>query len=297
MNKIVLTSIKQIPSLKGFNLTIGFFDGFHIGHKELIEEARKHGKCALLSFSTSMKAQLKHTGKNLLLTSKEKYEMAEKLNVDLYLELVFDEETRNLTPMEFLLFLKKLCPDSITVGEDFTFGKMATGRSEMLALLEKDGIKVQILPLRFSNGKKISSTWIKKLISDGRIEEANRLLGYPFFYKGIVIHGKENGRKISFPTANLIPPEDKILIKEGVYKTSTIIDNKEYKSMTNVGTHPTIDALKKDIIETNIFDFDKDVYGKEIEVRFLSFLRPQYTFPTFTDLEKQLEIDKKKAAE
>ena len=296
MNKILLNSTKNIPSLQGYNLAIGFFDGFHLGHRKLITKAKSHGKCALLSFSSTMKADLKNLPKNLLLTEEEKYKMASRLGVDLYLELVFDTQTKNLTPIEFLSFLNKMKPESITVGEDFTFGKMASGKSEMLKVLEKENIKINILPLCFSESRKISTTWIKKLLSNGDIEEANKLLGYNFFYKGIVVHGKENGRKIAFPTANLIPDKDKILIKEGVYKTKTHIGTKEYKSMTNIGNHPTIEALKKDIIETNIFDFNENIYGKEIEIEFISFIRPQLTFPSFKDLEKQLETDKKEAS-
>lgn len=291
-----IDSLEEETDLSGYHLTIGFFDGFHLGHMELIQNAKSKGKCALLTFSTNLKSDIRNHSSLLLLSEEEKRRKAEEIGIDFYLELSFKKRTKETTSEDFLSFLRRMHPESITVGTDFTFGKGASGKSEDLLSLKKEGIEIDILPLMELGGEKVSTTRIKKLLSGKEIPEANQLLGYPFYYEGKVIHGKENGRKISFPTCNLEIPAGKFLLPEGVYRTETIIDDRTYQSMTNIGNHPTIDALRKDIIETNVFSFEKDIYGEEIKVNFLSFLRDQKTFASMEELKNQLEKDKIQAS-
>ena len=286
--------------LKGYQLVIGFFDGIHIGHQALIEEAKKEGKVALLTFSMGMKAFLRNRKNELLLSEEEKIERLESLGVEQYLEMPFDNSLKDATVDEFLDFLRRLKPDRIIVGEDFTFARKAQGNADNLKVLNKDGIAVVIHSLVRTGQGKISSTLIKELLREERIQEANSLLGYDFFYQGEVIHGLENGRKIDFPTANMEETEDKFLLAEGVYKTLTVIDGKTYQSMTNIGNHPTVSALDKTIIETYVIDYRGDLYLKNIKVEFLSFIRPQRKFTSLAELKEQLGKDvviaKKKAA-
>ena len=159
------------------------------------------------------------------------------------------------------------------------------------------GVKVEILPLFEMNGEKVSSTRIRALLNDHQIKEANELLGYDFFYQGRVIHGKENGRKISFPTANIDLENKKFRLSNGVYKTRTILNGTSYPSMTNIGNHPTIDPLRSAIIETHIFSLDDDLYGNDIKVEFLSFIREQKKFSSLLELKEQLNKDKEKCLE
>ena len=130
---------------------------------------------------------------------------------------------------------------------------------------------------------------VKELLNDKKIEEANKSLGYNFYVEGPVMHGLENGRKINFPTLNM-EIDDKLLTN-GVYITRTFIDGKIYKSMTNIGTHPSISELSKPIIETNVIDFSEFIYGKVVKVEFLKFIRDQKKFPSLNDLKEQLKKD------
>lgn len=292
--------ISDAIDLSGYQLVIGFFDGIHIGHQALIEEAKKEGKVALLTFSMGMKAFLRNRKTELLLSEDEKIEGLESLGVEQYLEMPFDHSLKDATIDEFLNFLRRLNPKRIIVGEDFTFARKAEGKADNLNALKKDGIGIVIHSLVRTGQGKISSTLIKELLREGKIKEANALLGYRFFYQGSVIHGLENGRKIDFPTANMEKTEDKFLLGEGVYKTLTVVDGKTYRSMTNIGNHPTVSALDKIIIETYLIDYSGDLYSKNIKVEFLSFIRPQKKFGSLSELKDQLSKDvivaKEKAA-
>lgn len=223
--------------------------------------------------------------------------MLKRFSIQNELVLPFDERTRNTSKDEFLSFLYSLNAKKIVVGEDFTFGRNKEGKAKDLFELEKLGVEVKILPLLEIEDEKVSSTRIRQLLKKNEIEKARKLLGYPFFYQGKVLHGKENGRKISFPTANIDLEEGKFRLNNGVYMTRIWINDKSYLSMTNIGNHPTIDPLKGAIIETNVFSFDEDLYGKEIKVEFLSFLREQKKFCSIDELEEQLKKDKQSCYE
>lgn len=277
---------------KQVNIAIGFFDGLHLGHQTLIKEVlKKEGTKAILSFERSFKSKLTQKKEELLLTDEEKDEMLSKEGIEEEFLLPFSNEIKSMTKEEFLKFLKRFNPKTIVVGNDFTFGKNASGKSIDLYELEKDGIQVIIKDLLKENNEKISSTEIKKLLKEKELEKANSLLGYPFFLRGKVIHGFENGRKISFPTANIEYPFDKLSLPIGVYKTKAVVGDKIYSAMTNIGNHPTIDKLNHNIVETYLLDFNEDLYGKTIEIRFLSFLREQKQFSSLEELKEQLTKD------
>ncbi len=274
------------------SLAIGLFDGLHKGHQSLFEEAKdSRYESSVLTFSLNWKNSFKSKD-GALLSEKEKEEMLKRFSIQNEFILPFDEKTKNTSKEEFLSFLVSLNAKKIVIGEDFTFGKDKKGKAKDLLELQKQGIEVKILPLLEMDGGKVSSTRIRMLLKEKDLEEANQLLGYPFFYQGKVLHGKENGRRLSFPTANINLEEGKFRLDNGVYMTRTWIDGKSYLSMTNIGNHPTIDVLKRDIIETNVFSFDEDLYGKEIKVEFLSFIREQERFESITKLEEQLKKDR-----
>ncbi len=279
------------------SLAIGLFDGLHIGHQELFKEtANSDYETAVLTFSLDWKTSMKSKD-GALLTENEKEEMLKSFSIQNELVLPFDERTKNTSKDEFLSFLYSLNAKKIVVGEDFTFGRNKEGKAKDLFELKKLGVEVKILPLLEIEDEKVSSTRIRQLLKKNEIEKARKLLGYPFFYQGKVLHGKENGRKISFPTANIDLEEGKFRLNNGVYMTKTWINGKSYLSMSNIGNHPTIDPLKGAIIETNVFSFDEDLYGKEIRVEFLSFLREQKKFCSISELEEQLKKDKQSCYE
>lgn len=275
-------------ALCGRDVAIGFFDGVHIGHRRLLEKANDPKLCLTFSLDLAKRKKCK-----LIDTPKEKEMLLNRLGFPV-LSLDFSL-IRSWSKDEFLRWLRERKPRRILVGEDFRFGKGREGNARDLLSLS-DEIEVTIVPLFATvDGIKVSSTRIRTLLTKGLLDEANSLLGYPYFMLGEVIHGRGNGHKIGFPTANIKTTSAKVALPTGVYRTSTIIDGKVYPSMTNVGKHPTIDPTKRRSVETNILDFDSDLYGKTIEVRFHAYLRPQIKFSSLDELKKQLFRDRKES--
>ena len=273
-------------------LVIGLFDGVHLGHQELIQEAKKDQReITCLTFSSAMAHSIAHKSGGLLLTEDEKEEKLKELGISRELVLPFDEETKNTSKEAFLSFLQSLSPTRIIVGEDFTFGKNIEGKAKDLFSLKEKGIEITILSLKEQDGEKISSSRIRRLLLDGNVEKAKELLSYPFFYTGEVKAGKHNGKRIGFPTVNIEVEPLKVKLKEGVYLTKTSVLGHTYLSMTNVGNHPTIDPLSVSIIETYLLGFDEEIYGKTIRVEFFAFLRPQQKFNSVNELHSQLQQD------
>ena len=273
-------------------LVIGLFDGVHLGHQELIQEAKKDQReITCLTFSSAMAHSIAHKSGGLLLTEDEKEEKLKELGISRELVLPFDEETKNTSKEAFLSFLQSLSPTRIIVGEDFTFGKNIEGKAKDLFSLKEKGIEITILSLKEQDGEKISSSRIRRLLLDGNVEKAKELLSYPFFYTGEVKAGKHNGKRIGFPTVNIEVEPLKVKLKEGVYLTKTSVLGHTYLSMTNVGNHPTIDPLSVSIIETYLLGFDEEIYGKTIRVEFFSYLRPQKKFNSVNELHSQLQQD------
>ena len=274
-------------------LVIGLFDGVHLGHQELIQEAKKDQReITCLTFSSAMAHTIAHKSGGLLLTEDEKEEKLKELGISRELVLPFDKETKNTSKEAFLSFLQSLSPTRIIVGEDFTFGKNIEGKAKDLFSLKEKGIEITILSLKEQDGEKISSSRIRRLLLDGNVEKAKELLSYPFFYTGEVKAGKHNGKRIGFPTVNIEVEPLKVKLKEGVYLTKTSVLGHTYLSMTNVGNHPTIDPLSISIIETYLLGFDEEIYGKTIRVEFFSFLRPQQKFNSVNELHSQLQQDR-----
>ena len=274
-------------------LVIGLFDGVHLGHQELIQEAKKDQKeITCLTFSSAMAHSIAHKSGGLLLTEDEKEEKLKELGVSRELVLPFDKETKNTSKEAFLSFLQSLSPTRIIVGEDFTFGKNIEGKAKDLFSLKEKGIEITILSLKEQDGEKISSSRIRRLLLDGNVEKTKELLSYPFFYTGEVKAGKHNGKRIGFPTVNIEVEPLKVKLKEGVYLTKTSVLGHTYLSMTNVGNHPTIDPLSISIIETYLLGFDEEIYGKTIRVEFFAFLRPQQKFNSVNELHSQLQQDR-----
>lgn len=292
-----LDMIKKYISIKNntklddnISLAIGFFDGLHLGHKVLIDELKNYNsKKAIITFKSDFKSTLKKEELNLLLLDEEKDRMLTTLGIDYEYIFESNEEILKTSKEDFLKYLDNQSIKNIVVGEDFTFGKFALGKAGDLLSLNSNII---IKPLLEINKTKISTTYIKSLLLNNKIDKVNQLLGYDFSISGVVIHGLKNGRKINYPTANINYPLNKFKLNSGVYKTITIVNNREYQSMTNIGTHPTIASLNEDIIESHIFDFNKDIYGKEITIIFKQFIREQKKFNSLDELKNQLNIDK-----
>lgn len=293
-------NIKKIDlSFKGeedspITLVIGFFDGVHLGHQKLLKAAKCSGaKVAVLTFSDDLTKLKKQP---LLFTQEERANLLYHYGADTIYELAFTDEVKNLSPESFLAFIERLNPSKIIVGSDFRFGKDGAGSYfDIQKFGRNHGIETEAIEpeIDINTGKKISASTIRYYLLHNEIERANELLGFNYYRRGKVVKGLRNGHRIGFPTANLSVDKGLIKLNPGVYKTVTTIDNKKYLSMTNIGNHPTINALCEDIIETNIFDFNEDIYGKTIKVSFLSYLRKQTRFSSLEELQAQLKKDAK----
>lgn len=276
---------------------LGFFDGVHEAHtlilKECVRHAKEHGlKSIALTFD---KSPAEYFGKKIkYITSldiKKKY-MTE-LGIDEIVVLPCNEETLSLSPVEFIdsILVDTLKVKALFCGFNYTFGKNAQGNTDtLISLCSERGVDVFVTPRMIDFGVTVSSSEIRKALSEGNIELANKLLSRPFEVQGIVSEGKRLGRSLDFPTANIYPDEYFPDIPRGVYATKSIVDKKEYVSVTNVGLNPTVnDANLR--IETYIMGFDSDIYEKPLTVKFFKFLRPEQKFDSIDDLKKQIKKD------
>lgn len=280
-------------------VSLGNFDGVHKGHQKLMKENIKISKAKNLTPSVLL---FKENTKNILngereyLTSLEdKIEILKNLGIECFCLLEFSDKFKDLSPYEFIeeILYKKLNTKYVIVGDNYRFGKMAKGDIKTLKKYEEDfAYKTKVVDFELDDGKIINSTDIRQMVREGKIEKANKDLGHPFKMQGKVIKGAQRGRLLNFPTANLKPSFKYVTAKSGVYFTRVNIDRDFYYALTDIGTNPTFEN-KKMKIETYIMDFSKDIYGKNISIEFLEYLRPDYKFNSPEELIGQMEKDKK----
>lgn len=280
-------------------VSLGNFDGVHKGHQKLMKENIKISKAKNLRPSVLL---FKENTKNILngereyLTSLEdKIEILKNLGIECFCLLEFSDKFKDLSPYEFIeeILYKKLNSKYVIVGDNYRFGKMAKGDIKTLKKYEEDfAYKTKVVDFELDEGKIINSTDIRQMVREGKIEKANKDLGHPFKMQGKVIKGAQRGRLLNFPTANLKPSFKYVTAKSGVYFTRVNIDRDFYYALTDIGTNPTFEN-KKMKIETYIMDFSKDIYGKNISIEFLEYLRPDYKFNSPEELINQMEKDKK----
>lgn len=280
-------------------VSLGNFDGVHKGHQKLMKENIKISKAKNLRPSVLL---FKENTKNILngereyLTSLEdKIEILKNLGIECFCLLEFSDKFKNLSPYEFIeeILYKKLNTKYVIVGDNYRFGKMAKGDIKTLKKYEEDfAYKTKVVDFELDDGKIINSTDIRQMVREGKIEKANKDLGHPFKMQGKVIKGAQRGRLLNFPTANLKPSFKYVTAKSGVYFTRVNIDRDFYYGLTDIGTNPTFEN-KKMKIETYIMDFSKDIYGKNMSIEFLEYLRPDFKFNSPEELIAQMEKDKK----
>ena len=276
---------------KPINLYLGFFDGLHIGHKFLINKAKQlNENVGVLTFVGALKNLTNKRDTKALLTSLEdRKEILQNMGVKYLFVAEFNLDIMNMSKDDFLdKMIKPLNIDTLVVGNDYTFGSKASGNVDYL----RTKFKVEVVDFVLEDGKKVSTSEIINYIKEGKILKANELLGRYYSIKGVVEHGLSNGSRLGFKTANIKPKDNYVFPKKGVYATYVKIEGKTYLSMTNIGNHPTIDRLDYESIEANIFDFEEDIYQKEVEVYFLEFMRDEKKFDSVQDLIAQLNHDR-----
>lgn len=273
-------------------LCLGYFDGIHLGHTSLIKRGREladktNSKLAVLIFTG---------GKNSdgdIFTYEERLIKLKALNVDVVIYQELNNEFKNTTPYEFLKSINTFYSVKVVVcGEDFAYGKNASGNVEFLKeFMSKNNISVEAVNLvSQNNGSKVSTRDIKTLLKYGEIVKANNLLGSNYFIRERVVKGKQKGRELGFPTANMVLSKQKMKIKSGVYLTLSIIGGKLYSGITNVGTQPTFNG-EDYILETYFKGFDGDLYDKVLSVYFVERIRDIKNFNSINELKEQLNKD------
>ena len=274
------------------SLILGYFDGVHLGHQELIKRARKYAKhpLAILTFDKPV-ASLINNGKNseILTSLDDRFRIISKFGVDYYYLFHIDKDFLNLSDVDFIEILKKLNVREVFIGEDFRFGKGRKGTPDTL----KDYFDVDVSKLLEINDEKVSSQNIKNLLEVGKIDEANSLLGHNYQVSGTIVSGKKIGRLIGFPTLNLKLSDNYVLPRYGVYKTIAYIDGIPHLSIANVGVNPTIDAGDIPTIEVHLKEYEDGDYSS-LSLEFLEFVRPEIKFNSLDELKSQIESDVKK---
>ncbi|MBR1797276.1 MAG: riboflavin biosynthesis protein RibF [Clostridiales bacterium] len=299
-----LTTVYYLDTLpylhKGRAVALGFFDGIHMGHKEII---RKTVKTAVLQGLTSTVLTFSNFGKcgnGLIQTVEEKREALSLLGVNELLVLDFNA-VKDMPAEWFLdeIINMKLTSCALFAGKDYRFGKDAGGDSKLLKeYAEGHGMDVEIFDDRLygEEGRRLSSTWLREALAEGDVSLYSELTGgSAFLYSGMVIHGKELGRTLGFPTVNIEVPENKFKVRRGVYVSRVTLGGRKLYGVTNVGRRPTVEDTNGDIVETFIFDFDEIIYGARIKVELLDFIRPERKFASVDELSSQVAEDKETA--
>lgn len=294
MEHIENNNIQQTTSTV---VTLGNFDGIHLGHQSLINHTTKlakenNYKSVVFTFAPHPKLVFSKDNKFYVIMSPEEKKTAVKnLGVDIYIEYHFDENFAKTSPETFFndILVDKLKCKILIVGEDYHFGSKRQGDFSTLKNLgEAKGIDVIAMPSIMIDDEKVSSTRIRKCLLDTDFPMIKTMINKPYTVIGTVVKGKQIGRTIGFPTVNVSAYESKAFPPNGVYATKTLLKGETYYSITNVGVNPTVNGNKK-MVETHLLDFDEVVYGEKVEVFFYRFIRPEKKFPSIDDLKNEIQ--------
>lgn len=293
----------EIISTKDFHIegpsavTIGKFDGIHMGHKKLLASCmvkKQMGfKICVFTFSPSPEAFFGSKEK-CLTTVEEKRKLFAELGVDYLIEYPFDKETADMDPEDFIcdILVARMNARFIAAGDDLSFGKGGKGNSELLLSLQEDyAYRAEIIDKVRIDNNIVSSTLVRSAVKEGKMEFVRELLGAPYQISGTIVHGNKVGRTIGMPTINQMPEEEKLLPPFGVYCSETIIDGNIYKGITNIGIKPTVSNDMKVGVETFLYNFNQDVYGNKADVKLYCFLRPEQKFNSVEELKEQMKKD------
>ncbi len=296
--------IEQLPAFRNAVITIGTFDGVHMGHRKIIDNLKAqaeaiNGETVIITFHPHPRKIVSSTilGIRLINTLNEKIELLRQLGINHVVVVPFTEAFANQPAEEYVrkFLVEKFHPHTIIIGHDHRFGKERSGDYLLLEkMAAENNYRLQEIPKQVLDEIAISSTIIRQSLLDGKIEVADKLLGYEFFFIGIVVHGNRLGRKLGYPTANLkVPDEEKIIPGNGIYAVYAKPEEspERLKAMMSIGFRPTVDG-KQRVIEVNIFDFDKEIYGQHLKVYVKKYLREEVKFDGLEALVKQIDQDK-----
>jgi riboflavin kinase/FMN adenylyltransferase len=299
----VFYHISELSSLTNSIVTIGTFDGVHLGHQKIIKrlvelKQKQGGEIVLFTFDPHPRKVLFPEQKDLKLitTTQEKCEILKLFGVDFVLVYPFTKEFSKMQAQDYIsdIIVKGLKTKTLVIGYDHRFGSNREGTIDTLKELSNIyNFEVEEIPAQEINQLNVSSTRIRKAIEEGDVQTANDFLGYSFFITGTVVKGKQLGRTIGYPTANIfIENADKLIPKIGVYAVNVIYKGVTYQGMLNIGTNPTTDLDNKIKIEVNIFDFSQDIYGETLKIEFVKWIRNEEKFANLDELKQALANDK-----
>ena len=279
-------------------VSIGKFDGIHLGHRRLLEELLDQKENGLLAtvftFDPYPETFFGYGSKQMLTTIGEKEQIFEKMGIDILVEFPFNAQTAATPSRDFVtrLLCRQLRARFIAAGPDLSFGDHGSGNFDLLADLAPEyGFKAKKIEKVIMDENIISSTLIRRLISTGEVTTAARYLGEPYMIRGKIVHGKALGRRIGIPTLNQTPPEDKLLPPFGVYYSDVLIGDRKYYGMTNIGVKPTVSDEKRVTVETYLYDFKGDIYGETATVQLLTHRRPEMKFSSVDELKATMQHD------
>ncbi|MGH1333166.1 MAG: bifunctional riboflavin kinase/FAD synthetase [Exiguobacterium indicum] len=303
MDIIHLTYPEQ-PQKAPAVIALGFFDGVHLGHQQVIAAARKEAEArrlplAVMTFDPHPKQVLGKGDEPVryITPLERKLEKIERLGVDRVYVIEFTIPFSELSPQAFVdEYLIASGAEHVVAGFDYSYGRFGAGKMTTLDFHSRGTFTHTVVAEFQEEAEKISSTRIRRLLAAGEVEPAARLLGEPYQIKGTIIHGDARGRQIGFPTANMRPEFAYVIPKLGVYATFVrLADGRRFKAMTNVGRRPTFYETGDVSIETHLLDFDEDLYGQELTLEWIAYLRDEKAFNGIDQLKEQLARDREEA--
>jgi riboflavin kinase / FMN adenylyltransferase len=286
--KIKVTQLADAEA-RSRQVAIGVFDGVHVGHRKVID-----GADTVLTFEPHpLRVLHPEAAPKLIMPFEIKRDVIEGLGVEELVVISFDDEFSSIAPEDFCsrILVEALGAKSVSVGENFRFGAKARGDPQMLA--SRDEFETRVLPLVEVDGEIVSSTRVRSLVAAGEVEAATRCLGAPFLLEGTVVEGDERGRKLGFPTANIVPSDDLVCPGHGVY--AAFADGRP--AAVNVGVRPTFETGRGLLVEAYLIDFDGDLYGRTLRIAFISRLRGERRFAGVEELIAQMHRDVEAARE
>lgn len=285
-------------------VAIGKFDGIHVGHRKLLTEIMEQKKQGLLAcvftFDPSPAVFFGKGNVMELTTKEEKRKLFEQMGVDVLVEFPMNEQTAKIAPEVFVkeVLCEMLGAKYVAAGEDVSFGDKGAGNAALLEKMSGElGYQLALISKVCYEGREVSSTYVRECVEQGQMELAATLLGKPYSVEGEVLHGYKLGRTLDMPTTNMCPPERKLLPPFGVYFANVSVwdegrsDWDTYGGITNIGMKPTVEAERKVGVETHIFDFEGDLYGRWVKVELLKYHRPEKRFENVESLKVELHKD------
>ena len=296
--------IDNLPFFKNAVVTIGTFDGVHMGHRQIIDKLKQeataiNGETVIITFHPHPRKVVSSTilGIRLINTLGEKIELLETLGIDHLVVVPFTDAFANQEAEDYVqdFLVEKFHPHTVIIGYDHRFGKERKGDYLLLEKLSPVfNYRLKEIPRHVLDEIAISSTKIREALLNGQIEIADKLLGYEFFFSGTVVHGDKLGRKLGYPTANLkTTDEEKILPGNGIYAVYASLAStpQRMKGMMSIGFRPTVDG-KKRVVEVNLFDFHEEIYDHVLKVYVKKYLREEKKYDSLDELVKQIDLDK-----